>query len=225
MKFLERWTAVTLLGVVSFITSEAEAVTIGKLSYNGSGDVVTDTLNNREWLRWDVFPDLNYSQTVAEISLGGAYEGFKIAGIDEAFEFIDALLFGQSNDCSSSQTDFSRCSTSLSGADFISLMGSIPSSLIGSNEAGAFFLSNNEAGEEVGLLRAIRGNFFDADKEWGSISSSDGYSSSGHNAALPVPWIVYQDLAPVPTPGTLPMLLTVGGTFAFFALRRRRNIG
>ena len=63
------------------VAAQASTITVGSLTSadDGSTEVIVDTLNNREWLRWDVLADLTYAETLAATSSGGAYADFIIA--------------------------------------------------------------------------------------------------------------------------------------------------
>ena len=45
--------------------ANASLITVGSLTTetDGSSIIISDSLNNREWLRWDILADLTYSQT------------------------------------------------------------------------------------------------------------------------------------------------------------------
>jgi hypothetical protein len=57
-------------------------ITIGALTSNddGSTSVISDTLNNLDWLRWDELADLTYAETLFQTSLVGHYLDWTIAG-------------------------------------------------------------------------------------------------------------------------------------------------
>ena len=76
--------------------AQAAPVSFGSLSSNGDGstEIISDALNNLEWLRWDVEADLTYQETVDLISGMGARagEGWAIADAAKARAFTDALF-------------------------------------------------------------------------------------------------------------------------------------
>ena len=114
--------AVALLG---FSAANAATISYGALSSNDDGrtDFILDTLNNYEWLRWDVLADMTYQQTLDAIAPGQAYAGFKIAGIQEAQQFANALLQGGSNLCTTNAFSALICANGLS-TDLDALLGS-----------------------------------------------------------------------------------------------------
>ena len=61
----------------------ASPVTVGSLSSDddGSTQIITDTYNNFEWLRWDVLADLNYTQTLAAIGSSGLIKDGTLLGM------------------------------------------------------------------------------------------------------------------------------------------------
>jgi len=60
----------------------AAIITIGSLSTetDGSSEIINGSLNNREWLRWDILAKLNYAQTVAITTIEVAVSGSADSG-------------------------------------------------------------------------------------------------------------------------------------------------
>ncbi|NUQ61377.1 MAG: hypothetical protein HUU20_02745, partial [Pirellulales bacterium] len=73
---------------------------IGSMSRDvvSNSPYIIDSLNNREWLGWDVTKGLTYAQTVAATQAGGMFAGFSIARNNDAQLFVDALI-GAGNPC------------------------------------------------------------------------------------------------------------------------------
>ncbi|PRY24532.1 hypothetical protein CLV78_103400 [Aliiruegeria haliotis] len=113
-----------VLALSTSTTAYAVPVSYGALSSNtdGSTEVITDSLNNLEWMRWDILADLTYQQTVDLIGAGGAREseGWMIADKATAQAFTDAFLDGQFNNCS--VTGSSTCADGL-GVNSDALVG------------------------------------------------------------------------------------------------------
>ena len=82
---------------LSPLMANADPISIGALSSNddGSTEVITDSLYDREWLRWDVVNGLTYAELQEAFDVGGAYEGWRIAGLDEMFDFFKGLVVGR----------------------------------------------------------------------------------------------------------------------------------
>ena len=109
-----------LMVFLLFATPLAHGVPIthGALTSNddGSTEIIADSLNNYEWLRWDVLDTLTYAETLVAISTGGAYEGWQIAHNAEAQLFVDALFFGSAHLCNVSNTRQCRIVVSVRGS-------------------------------------------------------------------------------------------------------------
>lgn len=88
-------TAILVVGIGGHPAS-ATPITVGALSSNddGSTEIILDTLNDLEWLRWNVLSSLTYAQTLTAIGTGGSHEGWQIAHNAEAQLFINALYDG-----------------------------------------------------------------------------------------------------------------------------------
>ena len=104
-------------------TANAGLITIGGLTLENVGDsYVTDHVNNVDYLRWDQVKHLSFSELTTSLQTGNAYDGWEIASLGQANDFVNALLDGTSG-CNSS-IGFDVCSTSYTYTDFITLMGS-----------------------------------------------------------------------------------------------------
>ena len=204
---------VFLMAVMS--TVSADPISFGALSSNddGSTEIISDSLNNREWLRWDVLDHLTYAETLVAVTTG-AYQGWSIAGIEQAHQFVNALLFGRTNNCNTSAPGFQYCYRGLPG-NLTELFGDSASS----QYDRVFFLSDNLTAEEVGGFEygptSIHSNSrVILSNEFGSKDNADSYPTVG--------WLLYRDTVSVPTPGTLP-LLGIGLLVLTLARRRRQT--
>jgi len=99
-------------------------ITIGALTSNddGSTSVISDTLNNLDWLRWDELADLTYAETLFQTSLVGHYLDWTIAGANEANLFLNTLLNSR-HDCAKNTAKLLLCgdSGSFTRAQYITL--------------------------------------------------------------------------------------------------------
>lgn len=205
----------TLALAAAAVSAQATPVTIGALSSNndGSTNLITDTLNGREWVRWDAVETLNYAQALAATASGGAFAGFHIAHNSDAQAFVNALLVGHSNGCSTSNNQY--CATN-TPANYVGLVGD--TYYAGSLDY-VWFLSDNGSGSEVGLIELSTSSVL-KHNEWASIGSADSYSganASGYN----IGWLLYRDAGNnVPEPGSVALVLLA---LAGAAAARRRQ--
>ena len=95
--------SIVLTTTVLVVSTSVNAATItqGYLTTNddGSTNIITDSLNNVEYLRLDVLADLNYAGTLAILSTqdGG---GWSIANADDAINFVSASIGADTPSCS-----------------------------------------------------------------------------------------------------------------------------
>lgn len=208
----------TLALTAAAMAAQAAPVTIGALSSNddGSTNLITDTLNGREWVRWDAVKTLNYTQALAATASSGAFEGFQIARNSDAQLVINALL-GSGGACTVSNN-----ATCAFGPDarYKQLVGD---TWIADAMEYVFFLSDNGTGMEVGLIELANDSNYSGPgvlkfNEWGSFSDANFYS--GSNSAA-IGWLLYRDAGNnVPEPGSIALVLLA---LAGAAAARRRQ--
>lgn len=205
MSIIKKFLAV--LFCVSFAHSSQAAITIGSLTYDSdiNAEVISDSLNNLEWLRGNILADLTYEQTLAAISTGGVYEGWSIAHNDEAQLFTDALL--GSNACNIANTAYCFIGSDVGTTEYYGYAALLGDSYFPDTSTATFreinygmFLSDNGFDKEVGLIHyqeeySIASNVLKKN-EWRSIAASDAYSASGSQYWRPISWMLYRD-APV----------------------------
>lgn len=209
----------TLLVALTATLSNAAPISYNNLSSDtdGSTEVIIDTLNDREWLRWDVLADLTYAQTQAAIAAGGAYEGWTISTAVDAQLFIDALLPG--NLCTVSASAY--CSDGvIADFDWSGLTGDN----FGNLATHAWFLG---IGTDVGYIQL--NDFISVPSSSHivkfpnaySFGDSDQYSASGTYHSATVSWLLYRDVPAVPLPASgLLMVAGLGALAARWRLAR-----
>ena len=202
--------AALLLTFVLAPAAHAVPVSFGSLSSNddGSTQVIVDSLNSLEWLRWDILETLTYAQTIDAITTG-AYQGWSIAHNSEGQMFVNALLGLHA--CTVSNG--TECGT-LNG-DLTALLGD--SYFDGAGNA-AWFLSDNGVDQEAGYIYHSAFAQLVKYNEAGPISAADLLASS----ADPFGWLLYRPMTQVPEPGTL--LLLTGGIAALVFVRKGRRL-
>jgi hypothetical protein len=221
---LQQFNLVTLMTSTFFRTLSALAITaaataaqatpvsIGALSSNddGSTTLIEDTLNNREWLRWDTSKTMNYAQTLAAIGAGGALAGFHIANNADAQQFVLAL-HGSVGNCDLSNNAY--CATD-APANYVGLVGD---SYVTGVLDYVWFLSDNSAGVDVGLIELSSSSILKYN-EWAAVANADYWSTSAGNANS-IGWLLYRDSSDtgnkVPEPASIALtLLALAGAAA-----------
>ncbi len=214
--------SLVLLGL-SVTQASAALVTVGALSTetDGSSEIISDSLNNREWLRWDVLADLNYAQTVIATSAGGSHADYTIANAADAALFFSAA--GSTN---------SACTTPGSGSPFCFFGNIQPPSIFGSNggySAAWFLADDNGTTNVVGEIahtehRGGGHNSGDLVVRWNArdILSSDRFASNGSRPDLPISWLLHKNVATVPVPAAVWLFGTA--LIGFVGMSRRRKV-
>jgi hypothetical protein len=208
--------ALAAIGLLALpMAASAAPVSFGALSSDDGGgtNIITDSLNNYEWLRWDTLSNLSYADTLAAISPGGAFAGWQMAHNTEAQLFTNALLSGLSNAC-----------TTVGSDDCNSVLPNNLTYLLGDTSSGLFdtvyFLSDN-GGDEAGYLR------YTSEGDFGGLSKSNiGASIEGDTADDNVGWLLYRAYNTTPPPTHVPepsALALFAAGFAGLALIRRRR--
>lgn len=186
-------------------------ITHGSLTTNddGSTNVITDTLNNYEWLRLDVLAPLTYTETLGVLGTqdGG---GWNIAGFTQAAFFANALLSDTSNLCTESSSALSPCGSVIDWAD-----GDLGPNYDTSadyawyltNAGRAGYVSVDASGEVI-----LRG--------WSSLAASDAYATGGFFPELPVSWLLYRDTTVIPVPAAVWLFGT--GLIGLIGVARRK---
>jgi len=170
------------------ISANAATVTQGLLSSDDNTNIITDSLNNMEYLRLDVLADLNYAETLGILNTqdGG---GWSIASSSIAVDFA-ASLFGGSAACSHNGTSVvvAACGT---------LTGWYDGKFGDNYDPSADFMWFLDDAGEADYLRIINGVTVLYDY---SLSQSETFSQSGSpGGPLNIPWLVSRPtVVPIP---------------------------
>lgn len=203
-KFLNK-VVITSVFLFSCVINSANAglITIGALTSDddGSTQVITDSLNNLEWLRWDQLKDKTHSELLIETSPTGAYSGWSIAGVEQANWFLNALYNGASlGDCALNVNhNYCAQNGSFSSTDYTSLLGD--SFEVGTSSAdAAWFYDDTLSDGKAGYLLLESGSLSQKFNEFGLIPHTEsGNLLSGDNATG---WLMYRS-TPVSEPTSI----------------------
>lgn len=188
---MKLWKLFSLAIAMVLSTSvNATIVTHGSLITNddGSSNIITDNLNNVEYLRFNVLAGLNYAETLAALSTqdGG---GWAIATAADALGFTRALL-GENSTCPNyASSDFtSECGSASGWVD-----GDLGSNYDGSQDS-VWFLGQDGSANHITINSA---GFVAIDAS--SMMQSDNFSNGGIYSDRPIAWLLIRQ-SPVTVP-------------------------
>ena len=188
--------------------TQAATITHGNLSYDNTGQIIQDSLNDRNWIDFEG-TGLTFSNLVTATQAGGAWEGWNIADNSDAVLFIDALLGGDST-CAST-TGAQSCGNRSGWTD-----GSLGASYASSYDY--LFFENTAGTSDLGLVE-IRGHDLHVQllNTWSSFSNGDNWVN---HSTSPINYLIWQSATPAPAPAAgLLMATAVMGLF----YRRRKT--
>jgi hypothetical protein len=183
-------TACACLAALSF-NGNAAIITRGYLTTNddGSTNIITDSLNNVEYLRLDVLADLNYAQTLTVLATqdGG---GWSIANASDAIKFTNALTSGASR-C---RHDGTNVIQSFCGSVFQWAEGDLGENYTEFSDL-AWFLDDSGEADYIQITNLRDLYIFDS-----TMAGSDEFSATGSQSDIAVSWLVVRPaVVPIPT--------------------------
>lgn len=209
--------------VISAMPAHA-SVSVGAMSRQDGSNLIDDSLNNRQWLGWDVTRGLNYTQTLAATQSGGAFEGFRVALSADAVLFVNAMV-GVFNGCASG---LSALCVQTENGDFERLVGESfydYRSYFNANydyDYGFFLAGDGSTTTAGGIEIVTLDNGLDRviiNHRLNSIAGVDANLDNGHS---PTGWLLFRNTpASVPEPGCL--ALTGLAMLAVRTARRKRG--
>ena len=203
--------ALAVSTLVLSTTVNAAVVTQGALSTNndGSTNIITDTLNNLEWLRFDVLPQQTYTETVAALSTqdGG---GWNIAGTVQAHLFVDALLFNAADTCNPSISISTLCGTTSSWSD-----GNLGDDYTSTWDYAFFLRTDGKAG----YISVDQTGSVHVDPLFNTTEYTDYYAGDNPES---ITWLLYRgDVSAVPVPAAA--WLFGSGLLGLIGVARRKK--
>jgi hypothetical protein len=201
--------------LVGLNVADASTVSYSGLSRDTASTTFYDSLNNREWLSWDLSSGYSYQQILAALGTGGAFQGFNLANNADAQAFVSAI-FPNGGACS------------VTGVALCGVASSDLETVIGADDVVpdyALFSSANGIGQDFGLLIS----FPNANPAFSTVYKSNEALSA---AALPsflaasapkAGWLLYRTptVYSVPEPSTFALF---GLALAAFTVVRRRKM-
>lgn len=213
---------------------KASVIKIGSLTSNddGNSEIIVDSFNNREWLRWDVLANLNYTQTLSAISSSGGYSGWKMATLTDIGLFMNALFEPTINLCLPQSTNV-RCGNPAgeSVGNFISLLGNANTG----NNWTYTLVEDPDHIDRAALLYMEGTNIIGGDPSSAEVSRGFGINrnwielnnpfSSPNGSSRDIGFLLYRDVGSTTTvPEPAPVLILLMGIALLSATRIRCRI-
>ncbi len=179
IKFLRVAAIGTLLSIYTLVNAAyAEIITTGAMTYDDTTpDYVSDSLNHREWLRWDIVEDYTYNEIFHATDIGGEYEDWTMASSEDMNVLVQALYGDEYANSCTSTTINEVCGN----FEF-----DIIKSMFGEREGSTGYDSVaflSEGITEVGLLGVNTDeNILRKYNDWVSIDGKDRWHGSGSSS-------------------------------------------
>ncbi len=171
----------------------------GNITSDTDSDIIVDHLNQREYLRFDVLGQMTYQEQV-DITTTGIYSDFSIANHLINFDFINALLDGNTGSCSSGiNTGF--CNV-LNSNDTWS-EGDLGLSYQADYDYWLYENTVDQATTDFSLAGIRSFGTVYSYSNWGNEASVNFF---GNSTTLPIHLLMYRDISPTPvvvTPVTM----------------------
>lgn len=220
-KFFKKVFIALVLSLSCLVNSaNAGLITIGALTSNddGSTNVISDTRNNREWLRWDELAHLTYLETLVQTtSLVGPYSDWTIAGAEEATEFLNALYNGADHGCADNDTSEIFCKDNLgfSSAEYTALLGDSSTRGVSSADT-VWFYDDAWVFDGVDVVTNGKASFLNltsggSNRKYNSSHTIVETDTYAHTSDASIGWLMFRQSA-------VPAIVSEPSTLVIFAI-------
>jgi hypothetical protein len=213
-----------VLSTLSF-NGFAAFLSFGSLTLENENDVyVSDTLNQRQWLRWDQTKHLNSTQLFNEIGDGGSLTGWIFAEQEDAEMFTNAALSDDINMCLNIEITSNFCNFDFDSDRLNAVIGrsGTPGNYGRDNYV---YYQSNDLFNELGVIRVRNGGgIYDyiLSHRGTNHDFADKFSLDGEFSHHLRGYMLYRDINDVNSPVVF-FLMSIG-IGAILLLRVRRNL-
>ncbi|WP_349744426.1 PEP-CTERM sorting domain-containing protein [Roseateles cavernae] len=223
MRLIQTASALAALLLLSASALAAPVVSLGQLSRADGSTLITDSLNQRDWLGWDISRGRTLAELAVLTAAGGVFAGYSIATSDDAALFMRAAGAASCPDIPV-YADFRDCLVSPALKGLAALVGAMDYGDGGSPDFahGVVAYMNERLPQRAGML--IAKDHFGRIETWSHLLSSDNFASHADvdeltASGIGVGWLLYREQAgTVPEPASLGL---VGLALAALAWSRR----